>query len=186
MFQRYRNRLIHLNLPLEESDLFDLKYEFIYIIVHVIVTILTEIDYMSSSDFYEKHLNNDDYKKLIKYKPYVEEMKLVAMKHSNFVYKCPKCNEKSFATDKEICYCCNLQLNGAIECIDCNSCNSPNCIIFDYLNIEINDNIINGLCLNCDETINIFKCPICNSILQFHNNEELENNSCFPKCKMHK
>lgn len=184
-FQRYRNQAIHFHLNLVKGDLYDLKYDLVYVLVHVIIPILTEInmDFETPSEFYQKYLDKEDYKTLIKFGPYVDEMKKVAANHSRLVYKCIECDERAYSIDNEICYCCNLQFFDAGEYVTCISCGAYNSIIFDHNNIAINDNIMNGLCLNCDVRPSVFKCPHCEMAIPFYDLAEL-NGTCYTSCEM--
>lgn len=184
-FQRYRNQAVHFNLKLESSDLYDLKYELIYVLVRVIIPILTEInmDFESPSEFYQNNLDKEDYKTLVKYRPYVEEMQKVAAKHAFLVYDCIECGERTYSVDNEMCYCCNLQFADFGEYITCTACKAPRSLIFDHLNIKSNNNIMSGLCLNCQERPQVFKCPDCGIAFPFYAKSELEG-TCYSKCEM--
>lgn len=185
-FQRYRNQAVHLQLQLVEGDLFDLKYDLVYMLVHVIIPTLTKIDldYESPSDFYKEHLDKEDFKTLIKFRPYVYEMEKVAAQHSKLVYHCIECDEKTYSVDNEICYCCNLQFFDAGEYVNCISCKAPKSVIFDHNNIAINSNIMNGLCLNCGERPEVFKCPDCGVAAAFYDKTELKETCYKSACEM--
>lgn len=184
-FQRYRNQAVHFDLKLHNSDLYDLKYDLIYVLVHIIIAILTEMnmDFESPSEFFNNHLDKADYMTLISYRPYVEEMEKVARQHARLVYKCIECGERTYSVDNEMCYCCNLQFEGFGEYVSCISCEKPRSMIFDHLNIASNDNIMDGLCLNCDERCQVFKCPTCDYTIPFFSKNELKG-TCYTKCDM--
>lgn len=182
-FQQFRNKLVHLNLFLHEADLYDLKYEVIYVIVHIIVPLLAEIsfEFETPTAFYNEHLNKDDYKKLISFPPYVYEMEKLASEFTGIRYYCPECYKKTYSPINNICYCCNLNYEYSVEYTNCPSCNAKNSVIFDPHNIAINNHIINGLCLNCDCRMKVHKCPKCDSKYGFFSINELEK--CTPeKC----
>ncbi len=179
-FQRYRNQAVHFHLGLTNGDLYDLKYDLVYMLVHVIIPTLTEInlEFESPSEFYQNQLDKDDYKTLIKFPPYVSEMKKVAAQHAGLIYNCIECSEKTYSIDNEICYCCNLQFAGFGEYVNCISCMAPKSVIFDHNNIAINDHIMNGLCLNCGDRPSVFKCPTCDIATSFYSKEDLKE-TCF-------
>lgn len=183
-FQLYRNQAVHFNLNLESSDLYDLKYDLIYVLVYVIISILAEMnmDFESPSEFFDNHLDKEDYKTLISYRPYVEEMEKLAITHARLVYNCIECGERTYSVDNEMCYCCNLQFTDAGEYITCISCKKPQSLIFDHLNIASNGNLMNGLCLNCDERCEVFKCPKCGIAIPFYGKSELDG-TCYTKCE---
>lgn len=181
-FQQFRNKLVHLNLFLTEADLIDLKEELIFVIVHILIPFLAEISFDSETptDFYQRHLNGDDFKKLISYPPYVQEMEKLAIECHGRAYYCPECSKKAYVPDIDICYCCNLNYSGSVEYALCNNCKEET-VIFDYLNIEFNDNIGRGLCIACDNRPNVYKCPICEMAATFYTINELTD--CIPgKC----
>lgn len=183
-FQLFRNKLVHLNLNLQPPDLDDLKYESIYAIVHLIVPLLSELnfEFETPSEFYAEHLDDNKYKQLITFPYYVEEMEKIAKEYSGYAYECPECYTKTFSPANGICYCCNLNFIDAAESVNCKLCNAENAVIFDPFNIESNDNMINGLCLNCGDKPNVFKCQNCDFKRTFYGINELKD-TCFDGCK---
>jgi hypothetical protein len=183
-FQKFRNNLVHLNLSFSSTDLQNLKYESIFAIVHLIIPLLSEIDFENEtpSEFYAEYLDDHQYKKLISFPHYIEEMEKVAKKFTGYAYECPECYTKTFSPGNGICYCCNLNFIDAAEYVNCKICNAENAVIFDSLNIELNGDMINGLCLNCGDKPNVFKCPHCECKQTFYGKDELKN-SCFDGCK---
>lgn len=166
IFQLYRNKIMHLNYNFEQ-DLFDIKYEFIYLIVHVLIPLLNDEEYeVTPSEFYEYCLNKDEFLKLINFPTYVEKMESLAREESRYVYKCLECHHETFSVNDELCYCCNFQMP-LQDFGDCILCGSEKSVVFDNLNIEINNNIMRGLCLNCDKYMLVFKCPQCGNIYTF-------------------
>jgi len=185
-FQRKRNQAVHFHLRLENGDLFDLKYDLVYMLVHVIIPTLTEInlDFESPSEFYANHLDKKDYKTLIKFRPYVMEMEKVAAEHARLVYRCIECEEKAYSVDNEMCYCCNLQYADFGEYVNCPICRAPRSVIFDHNNIAINDHVMNGLCLNCGARPSVFKCPDCDVATAFYGIDELDGTCYAQKCEL--
>jgi hypothetical protein len=183
-FQLFRNKLVHLNLNLQTADLYDLKYESIYAIVHLIVPLLSELsfEFETPSEFFAEHLDDKQYKQLIDFPHYVEEMEKVAKEFTGYAYECPECYKHTYSSESGICYCCNLNFIEAAEYLNCKTCDAIKAVIFDPLNIELNDNIINGLCLNCGDRPNVFKCPDCESKQTFYGKDELID-TCFEGCK---
>jgi hypothetical protein len=182
-FQQFRNKLVHLNLFLGEADLYDLKYELIYVIVHIIVPLLSEIsfEFETPTEFYQTHLNMEDYKKLISFRPYVEAMEKLAKGFTGLNYYCPECYKKTYSPENNLCYCCNLNYEYVVEYTSCIVCNEKKSVIFDPQNIALNNHIMNGLCLNCDTKMQVHKCPVCERTYSFFNMEELSE--CTPeKC----
>lgn len=182
-FQQFRNKLVHLNLFLANADLYDLKFELIYVIVHIIVPLLSEIsfEFETPSDFYKSHLNKDEFKKLISFPTYIEEMEKLAKDFTGFNYYCPECYQKTYSPENNLCYCCNLNFENAAEYTSCIVCKKKNSVIFDPLNIALNNHIMNGLCLNCGIKLSVHKCPKCETVYSFFDKKELKK--CTPeKC----
>ena len=182
-FQQFRNKIVHLNLFLGEDDLYDLKYEIIYVIVHVIVPLLAEIsfEFETPTAFYNKYLNKSEYKKLISFRPYVSEMEKLAIYFTGVSYYCPECYKRTYSSVNDLCYCCNLSYEHMVEYTNCTVCKTSNSVIFDPYNMECNNHVINGLCLNCQTKMQVHKCPKCGNKYTFFIEKELTK--CTPaKC----
>ena len=180
-FQQFRNKLIHLNLFLEYDDLVDLKGETIFVIIHILIPLLTEIsfEFETPTEFYEKYLTKKDFQKLISFPPYVEEMERIANEYSDIVYECPRCSKKTYSPENNLCYCCNLNYTHGVEYTECNVCHNQGSVIFDPLNIEFNGHIMHGLCLACGNKPEVFKCPVCKTKVSFFLKDELTE--CTPE-----
>lgn len=183
--QLYRNKLVHLNLFLDDNELVILKNELIYTIVHILIPFLTEIsfEFETPSEFYQECLNKKQYKKLISFAPYVDEMEKLAKNNDGLAYECPNCFKHTFSPISEICYCCNLKFIDAAGYVDCKQCEAKKSVIYDVLNIEDNNNSINSKCLNCGDKSYVFRCPECEFALTYYFENELEN-TCFGGCKI--
>ena len=108
-------------------------------------------------------------------------MQKLASTFTGFNYYCPECNQKAYSPVNNLCYCCNLKYEDAIEYTNCIVCNENESIIFDPLNIAINNHVLNGLCLQCDTKVLVHKCPKCKNTYSFFEKEELTK--CTPeKC----
>ncbi len=182
-FQRFRNKLVHLNLSLDTNDLLAFQYELIYAIVHLLIPLLTEIsfEFETPTEFYKIHLDKDQYEELINFPPYIEEMEKLSKEFTGLAYECTECFNRAFSPISEICYCCNLNFRDAAEYATCVTCTAPKSVVFDYLNIKHNENTINGLCLNCGEKQMVFKCADCEKTTTFYSKKELAN-TCYSKC----
>lgn len=161
-FQIYRNRIVHLSYKFQEGDMYDLKYDLIYYLIHIIFKILLSKSHQDEkpSEFLEYSLGREIHKKLIHYKPYVAAMEKIASTYSENVYKCIVCNNRTYSQDEEYCYCCNF-IGIGFTLINCDYCNAKQSVIYDNLNIKYNNNIAKGLCLNCDSAGYIYQCPKC-------------------------
>lgn len=161
VFQRFRNKLVHIHCKLHDNDRYDLKHEIIHYIVHVIVPLLSiDDDPWSESMDIENCLDKIAFKKLISFGPYLEKMQELAMNSSSKVFRCVECGHRAVAIEIGICYVCNFDYDDR-EFVDCHRCKTKGSIIFDHLNISENNNMMRGLCLNCNEDDIVFKCPKC-------------------------
>lgn len=182
-FQSKRNKIVHFNLFQTDDDLCELKYEIVYVIVHIIVPLLTNIsfEFETPTSFYNTYLDKQDYQKLISFPPYVIEMEKIAKKYTGFNYYCPICFKKTYSPLNSLCYCCNLNYEYVVEYTDCILCKAKNSVIFDPYNIAINNHVMPGICLNCDMKMDVHKCPKCEMKYAFFSISELKG--CTPqKC----
>ncbi len=161
-FKNIRNKFAHLNCNLHEDERYDIKYELIYFVSRMLVPLIADSDHQwTTSIVLNEYLDKDVYKNLISYQPYIEEMRRLASLDSENVYHCFYCNKETFATETEFCYTCNYDYS-TYEFIDCDRCDAKGSVIYDHLNVEINDNEARGLCLNCNEDDIYYVCPECN------------------------
>lgn len=160
-FQNIRNKLIHLCYIFDDNELYDIKYEIIYYIVHVIVPIFCHgDDIITSSIAIESVVGSASYNKLVSFRPYVEKMEELARISSHDVFACFYCGHRSFAVEAEVCFVCNHMYDD-FERADCGRCGARHSVLFDSLNILINHNMMRGVCLSCGEDDVVFKCPKC-------------------------
>jgi len=166
-FQTTRNKLMHLSYPLDKSECYDIKYDLINYIVHVLVQLLTsDNDYWPVPLQLQNNLDNAIFKKLISFRTYLDAMETLAHKESADVYTCIFCDNRTYAVSDGICYACNFDFESHCFC-HCNLCGKSNSVIYDGLNIGLNNNTIDGLCLNCGERFPVFKCSTCGTIETF-------------------
>ncbi len=160
-FQSYRNKLLHFAFKFHPDDLYDIKYEFIYLLVHVLPTLLgAEPD---TGDLHKRLLPDDQFRMLIRFPRYAEKMSELAKNMSSSVYKCFFCGTRSLAIDEEFCCCCCFDYDdNSFGFANCPFCDCRKAVIFDAGNIDSQrDRRMNGLCLNCDAKCEVYKCPEC-------------------------
>ncbi|MFT5821860.1 MAG: hypothetical protein ACI8ZM_003116 [Crocinitomix sp.] len=161
-FQDYRNKIVHFSYNFEAGDFFDLKYDLISYLIHIIFKILLSKKHedIKPSAFLANKLGKDLLDGLIHYVPYVQEMEKLATYLSEKVFKCIDCYNRTYSQDEEYCYCCNF-IGVDYTLINCDYCHEKESVIYDNLNIRLNNNMMRGLCLNCDRDSIIFKCHKC-------------------------
>lgn len=165
-FQRMRNKLVHLNYEYRDGDLYDLKYDLIFFLVHIIIPILAE-EYSNPSEAISLNLDSKNFKDLLKFPIYANEMHKIAINHSDYVYKCVHCDNESLAVDFPYAYCYSCCDNFiGVGFIDCPYCKSEYSMIYDTLNIDGQpDRTIRGLCLKCDTDDLVYHCDKCDTII---------------------
>lgn len=159
-FQNYRNGIVHLSFNFHEGDYFDLKYDIVFFVTNILVHVLSGGD-DRPNEFLRNELGEHHFHRLTNYIPFVVAMENLARTLSRKTYFCIICNKKSYAKDAEYCYVCGFDGELGGEFIDCISCREEKAVIFDHLNISLNDNIANGQCLNCQFNTLVYKCPSC-------------------------
>lgn len=160
-FQKYRNGIVHLSFNFHENDYFDLKYDIIYFAINILIKILCSCDEsIKPSEFLEYNLGSEYHKRLINYSPYISAMEKLAIANSFKVYNCMECNNETYSKDDDYCYSCNLT-DIAEHCRDCEFCDEKRSMIYDGLNLELNNNETKAYCLNCQNDTYIFLCPEC-------------------------
>lgn len=160
-FQRLRNKLVHFRSPLLEGDRYDLKFEIVNYIVHVIVPLLRPENFDIEPIAVQEALDSKEFKKLITFPPYVDEMARLARDHSD-VFECLFCGNRTLSVGAEVCFACCYDYQDQ-EFADCPHCDTRRSIIFDQLNIGLNHHKSRGKCLNCGMDDTIYKCPSCES-----------------------
>lgn len=175
-FQKYRNRIAHFTYNFDNSDLYDFKDDLVYYLIHIIFKILLSKRHQDQkpSEFLAYTLNSDLHDRIIKYRPYIKAMEKLANDSSTIVLKCAICFNRTLSQDEDYCYCCNSYFDD-FTLIDCDYCDGKKTFIYDNLNIDLNDNIAKGICLNCDDDGLIFECPECGIA---HNMEARIRNVC--------
>jgi len=159
-FQNIRNNIVHINYNFNQINSSSLKCDLIQVITHVIIEFLTD-ENLKASEFYEVHLDKNDFQKLIDFPSYVKKMHDLACEGSEHVYKCVICEQRTFASSENYCYACNYKTDDH-GFLNCKLCDGKDSFIYDKLNIHSQDtHTINGMCLNCGESLFIFECPNC-------------------------
>lgn len=112
---------------------------------------------------------------------YFAELKKFLYDEYSEIYMCPFCSCKTLTPDKK-CLACLYSFNDKIAFgyVRCGYCGKES-VIYDALNISNNNNMIRGLCLNCDNDTTVYKCPKCNNSV---NLELFKKDNCKPDaCK---
>lgn len=160
LFQLYRNKIVHLNYHFNEDEYKQVKVSFIYVLVHIVLKMLSA-NHLSVSEFLQEHCF--DITKVIKNKDFCDEMEKYVAENYEEAWLCPICSRKTNVAELKQCCTCLSEFDNSIifgqeACINCGKEDS---IIYDNLNIDINEGVIDGLCLNCKCKVQIYDCYYC-------------------------
>lgn len=161
-FQKYRNKLVHISYNFKENELDSIKADYIYLIVHVISKLLAEKYDYSPSELFREYLSNIQFEQLVSFPLYVENMQKMASNYGQALY-CPICNNRTLSSNRLHCFsCCEYFDNPAYGFVSCAYCSIDlRTVIYDSANIQANQNMMRGLCLNCEEDTYVYKCLKC-------------------------
>ncbi|MCR8710977.1 hypothetical protein [Aliarcobacter butzleri] len=166
-FQNYRNQIMHLGI--EKLD-FNILDQAIWLIVRILNILnwqdILPHDYHYLTNSLEYLLGNELYTKLINQSKYVEEAINSACVNFYEVRYCLICKNNTLVLNdlenEYNCLVCGCKIlnDKSIEYVDCPLCNRMGTVIYDALNISIN-NYINGFCCACRENISLVQCKSC-------------------------
>lgn len=177
-FQNIRNKLVHVGFNFYDGDLYDLKFDVIYFLSHPLLRLITlSSDFETPAQVIQNHIEPKLYKKLIAFPPYVYQMERLASQHS-CTLKCLFCGNHSLSQDEGICYVCSEEYE-CDEFVHCGRCGARGSVIYDYLNIKLNNNMAKGLCLACGEDDVVFRCPKCDAAYGMESS--FDSDKCSPE-----
>jgi len=156
-FQNRRNKLVHFHRPLDESELFDLKYEATHVLIQMVVTLgALEGDNLpeGTASFLGQHL----FDKLIAFDPYRYRVENVARGIDQHVLKCIMCNIRAYSVELDKCLGCGY--TGDLRFLQCPDCRKY-AVYYDHGNLPINP-ALPALCGNCTWRGRAAHCAKCN------------------------
>lgn len=184
-FQDIRNNFVHLGIDLKENDIKWINSEFNMMIIYFLSTImdksekeniledLTYMDfYITSIDILKSKLSEEARSILENSEEFQGELESIAedISEPNEALKCTKCGKDTLALNIENsggqtkCLYCGFQFD-AYYC-ECPTC-KYNTVVYDALNIEVNNNVMPGYCYKCEEKVKVYKCPICGQVYSY-------------------
>lgn len=159
-FQRFRNKLLHLAHPFSEGDRYDLKYELIHFTCSMLVRLIAKSDDdLTAAQVIAEHIKTESFKKLVRFPPFIYEIQRQAGMESE-VITCIHCEHRTLAKEELICYLCSWEYE-AEGFTNCSRCSGNGTLIYDHLNIHLNENVMPALCLKCGESDSVYQCPRC-------------------------
>ena len=176
-FQNYRNKLIHFNYSFSPEEKQKMEKDIIYVIAHILGALMGNGFSRGQRIFMQDYLHEKEYKILIENPLYFNELVQYLQEEYNSVYMCPICSNRTLTPEKK-CLICLEAFNdkNAFRYVDCGYCGEK-MVIYDALNISINQNMIRGLCLNCKNDTTVYQCPMCDNSV---NLEMFEKDKCKP------
>ncbi|MGN7762522.1 hypothetical protein [Paenibacillus sp. 22594] len=175
-FQTIRNRVLHSDYFFSESEFLEIEGEFIYIIIHIIIPLLYEpynkesIFYVSPVDFLKVQLGQERFNLLTNQDHYIKSIEVLAEKYSknndDKVIRCVFCNQYTWLAGSQLCLLCNIN-ETLYDLLDCPTCMNKKTVIYDYLNIEINENLLPAKCQYCGDKLFAKKCEECGNTVAY-------------------
>ncbi|WP_128754940.1 hypothetical protein [Methylobacterium sp. GXF4] len=156
-FQATRNKIVHFHFNFADADLYDLKFEVTYVLIHVVSKLIFEDDTDLLSNM-SSLLSDEVFLRLVKFPPYVYNVEKLASENSRRVLGCPICHQRTFSDSELKCFACGYD-DPFADLITCRECD-VRAVIYDHLNIDINKSVP-ALCLNCGERCVAFNCAEC-------------------------
>lgn len=159
-FQKIRNKVVHFYFNFGEGDLYDLKYDVTYLLVHVVSQLLLKGN-IDLSMHMEDLFPGENFGKLIKFPPYVHNVANIAADFSSLVLTCPSCEQVTFSNIELKCFACTYEDEFA-DLVMCNTC-SKWAVIYDHLNIAHNESVP-AKCLHCGHRSRARRCKNCKMV----------------------
>jgi hypothetical protein len=157
LFQKSRNKIMHLHFRFAESDLYDLKFESTFVLIHAVSRFIFEDDFNHSNNI-ASLLSDDTFFKLIHFPPYQYHVEKLAKQYSKVVLRCPMCEQVAFSDHELKCFSCTYE-DPFADLLRCPKC-SERSVVYDHLNLDFNEKLPTW-CLNCGDRREVFKCSSC-------------------------
>lgn len=168
-FHNRRNQIMHLGVINPPREVL---YEAIWFIVRIIHQLPWQdalpMNQQCMSNSLELLLGKQLYKALLHKSCYVDEAVDRAYElYPRSVKLCLECGSESWVVNESgyrICLVCGFRGDeNAFGFIDCPVCQSKGSLVYDPLNIEVNDRL-NGLCCACRKIVPVTKCTKCGNV----------------------
>lgn len=204
-FQQIRNSFVHLGTDLKEKEKKWLEDDFFTMIIYFISVVLRKEYYFkkehnigedepnylylfnTSIDILKKFISEEANKALLNNKCFEENICSLAEDISQIQESvtCRKCGKATLALDIKgtdgisKCLYCGDTFRSDVYA-DCNACGYDNTVIYDYLNIKINGNVMQAYCYRCETKLKVYECPICRDTYSYNNQHPIKlfNSKC--------
>ena len=184
-FQNYRNQILHSSYFFSDKECEEMERDLLYVLMHIIGVLMSDRMDDEYRKFVQEYLNYREYSKLIENPIYNHELQVFLERDYDKLYTCPHCGTKT-VTPNRYCARCLTNFNVSNEIyafVKCGWCGEE-MVICDAANIENNNNMIRGLCLNCGEDTMVYKCPNCHSFVNAELFDRLDCHEGFCKWRV--
>ncbi|TWH78155.1 hypothetical protein [Sedimentibacter saalensis] len=175
-FQKYRNQILHSSYIFSDEEIKKIEQDIIYVLIHIMGILMSDSTDYEYKHFMQEYLNGREYSKLLHNPIYNRELYEFLENEYDKLYTCPYCSTRTVTPYK---YCARCLTNFDVSkdifaFVKCGWCGEE-MVICDSGNIEYNNNMIKGLCLNCGEDTIVYKCHKCHD---FVNVELFDKSDC--------
>lgn len=176
-FQTYRNSILHSSYVFSVNEKKSIEKNIIYTLIHILGVLMSGETADEDRTFMQEYLNGHEYAILLENPIYEKELEEFLNNEYDSLYLCPFCGTRTMTIDYKCARCFSTFRDSHFyEYVTCEVCGEDT-VICDAANIEVNGNIINGLCLNCGKETMVFKCSKCGG---FSNLQGADKNICKP------
>lgn len=211
-FQSIRNAFFHLGIETSDADSRWLEADYFSMLTLFISLLLREIDALDRSsthglpdysstlsylgddmlwqtpmDLLQKHLSPSAIAALRQNSLFMNSLyDFAADAYHADGYTCSRCGRETLFLDvfdgfSKCVNCGDVFMAGYT---DCPVCQSEHTVIFDQLNIAINQNILPGFCFSCAKHPKVYQCPVCGLVYPYSSHHPIAELR-FPCCKKH-
>lgn len=162
-FQTYRNKLVHFNYNFSKEENEQIEHDIFYVLVFLLGTIMGDALKSKKPTYMQEYIDMAQYKRLMQNPNYVTILKAFIVETYGKPYFCPICSQK-FLTPSKKCLGCLIDVGDDIAAfgyIDCKFCGMESSVIYDRLNIDINEGMARGMCINCQSDTLVYECSNC-------------------------
>jgi hypothetical protein len=157
MFQKSRNKIMHLHFKFADADLYDLKFEATAVLIHAVSHLIFENEFDHSCNL-SSILSPSTFSKLVRFRPYVYHAERLAKEYSKIVLRCPICEQVAFSDEELKCFACTYE-DSSVRLLFCPACSNKS-VIYDHGNLPLNLKLP-SMCLKCGDRREVFGCTSC-------------------------
>jgi|LGOV01.1.fsa_nt_gb hypothetical protein len=174
-FQRIRNGILHSSYIFSDEETEHIEKDIYYTLIHILGVLMSEDASLENRTFMQEYLNHHEYSKLLNNPKYVKELYRFLENEYDKLYICPYCSTSTMTPEHKCVVCFGIfKGSSSYAYVDCGYC-GEHMVICDAANIENNNNMIRGLCMNCREDTIVYKCNKCG---EFINLESFDFEEC--------